>query len=53
MDGEEGFQHVLTAFSVEAFRKALAEMVIIDELPFRFVDWYWFQRYSTTLQPKL
>ena len=34
-------------------RKALAEMIIIDELPFRFVEGYEFQRYSTTLQPKL
>ena len=52
-DGEEGFQLVPTAFTVEAVRKALAEMVIIDELPFRFVEGYGFQRYSTTLQPKL
>ena len=28
-------------------------MVIIDELPFRFVEGYGFQRYSTTLQLKL
>ena len=28
-------------------------MVIIDELPFRFVERYRFQRYSTTLQLKL
>ena len=28
-------------------------MIIIDELPFRFVEEYEFQRYSTTLQPKL
>ena len=28
-------------------------MVIIDELPFRFVEGYEFQRYSTTLQLKL
>ena len=33
MDGEEGFQLVPTAFTVEASRKALVEMVIIDELP--------------------
>ena len=32
---------------------ALAEMIIIDELPFRFVKGYGFQRYSTTLQLKL
>ena len=53
MDGEEGFQLVPTAFTVEASKKALAEMVIIDELPFRFVERYGFQRYATTLQPKL
>ena len=28
-------------------------MIIIDEFPFRFVERYEFQRYSTTLQPKL
>ena len=28
-------------------------MIIIDELPFRFVEGYGFQRSSTTLQPKL
>ncbi|XP_023896650.1 zinc finger BED domain-containing protein RICESLEEPER 2-like [Quercus suber] len=53
MNGEEGFQLVPTAFIIEASRKALAEMIIIDELPFRFVEGYGFQRYSTTLQPKL
>ena len=53
MDGEEGFHLVPTAFTVETSRKTLAEMVIIDELPFRFVERYGFQRYATTLQPKL
>ncbi|XP_050251415.1 zinc finger BED domain-containing protein RICESLEEPER 1-like [Quercus robur] len=53
MNGEEGFQLVPTAFTVEASRKALTEMIIIDELPFRFVEGYGFQRYSTTLQSKL
>ncbi|KAL4627343.1 hypothetical protein ACB092_05G159200 [Castanea dentata] len=28
-------------------------MIIIDELPFRLVEGYGFQKYSTTLQPKL
>ena len=50
---KEGFQLVPTAFTVETFKKALAEMVIIDELPFRIVEGYGFQRYATTLQPKL
>ena len=33
MDGEEEFQLVPTVFTVEACRKALAEIIIIDELP--------------------
>ena len=53
MNMEEGFQFVPAAFTVETSRKALAKMIIIDELPFRFVEEYGFQRYSTTLQPKL
>ena len=53
MDGKEGFQLVPTAFTIETSRKALAEIVIIDESSFRFVEWYGFQRYATTLQPKL
>ena len=42
MDREEGFQLVPTAFIVKASRKALVEIVIINELPFRFVEGYWF-----------
>ncbi|XP_030958836.1 zinc finger BED domain-containing protein RICESLEEPER 2-like [Quercus lobata] len=53
MDGEEGFQLVPAAFTIEASRKALAERVIIDELSFSFIKGYEFQRYATTLQPKL
>ena len=37
MNGEEGFQLVLIAFTVEASRKAFAEMIILDELPFRLL----------------
>ena len=53
IDGEERFWIVLIASTVEAFRNALTEMVIIYELLFRFVEWYRFQRFFTTLQPKL
>ena len=42
-----------TSFSVEASRKVLAEMIIIDKLPFRYVKGYGFKKYVTTLQPKL
>ena len=37
MNGEEGFQLVPTVFTVKAARKALAKMIIINELSFRFV----------------
>ncbi|KAL4619863.1 hypothetical protein ACB092_06G111500 [Castanea dentata] len=47
------FKLVSTTFSVEASRKALAEMIVIDELPFRCVEGYGFKKYVTTLQPKL
>ena len=52
-DGEDGFHLVSTSFSVEASRKALAKIIIIDELPFRYVKGYGFKKYVTTLQPKL
>ena len=52
-DGEDGFHLVLTTFSVEASRKVLAEMIIIDELPFKYVEGYGFKKYVTTLQSKL
>ncbi|KAL0002324.1 hypothetical protein SO802_016105 [Lithocarpus litseifolius] len=52
-DGDEGFKLVSTTFSVEASRKALVEMIIIDELPFRCVKGYRFKKYVTTLQSKL
>ena len=52
-DGEEGFQLVSTTFAIEASRKALAEMIIIDELSSRCIEGYGFKIYVTTLQPKL
>ncbi|KAL4626790.1 hypothetical protein ACB092_05G122400 [Castanea dentata] len=51
-DGDEGFKLVSTTFFVKASRKALVEMIIIDELPFRCVEGYGFKKYVTTLQPK-
>lgn len=35
---KEGFQLISTTFTIKACRKALAEMIIIDNLPFRFVE---------------
>ena len=42
-----------TTFTIEASKKAIAEMIIIDKLPFRCVEGYGFKKYVTTLQPKL
>ncbi|KAJ1263369.1 hypothetical protein BS78_09G179200 [Paspalum vaginatum] len=39
-------------FSIEDCRQALADMVIIDEMPFRSVEGEGFRRYSKVLQPK-
>ena len=52
-DGKEGFQHVSTTFTIEASRKALSKMIIIDELPFRYVEGYGFKKYAITLQLKI
>ena len=52
IDVEEVFQLIPTTFTVEASRKALLEMIIIDEFTFRFVEGYGFQIFLTTLQPK-
>ena len=50
--GEEGFDLVATTFTVEAGRKAIAEMIILDELPFTFVENYGFRKFVKVLQPK-
>jgi hypothetical protein len=50
--GEEGFDLVVTTFTVEAGRKAIAEMIILDELPFTFVENYGFRKLLKVLQPK-
>lgn len=41
-----------TTFMVEVARKALVEMVIIDEPPFRFVEWVGFRKFCQILTPK-
>jgi hypothetical protein len=40
------------SYSIEDYHKALAEMVIIDEMPFRSVEGEGFRRYSKVLQPR-
>jgi hypothetical protein len=40
------------SYSIEDCRKALTEMVIIDEIPFRSIEGEGFRRYSKVLQPR-
>ncbi|KAF8661542.1 hypothetical protein HU200_056963 [Digitaria exilis] len=40
------------SYSIEDCREALAEMIIIDEMPFRTVEGEGFKRYSKVLQPR-
>ncbi|CAL5421469.1 unnamed protein product [Camellia sinensis] len=51
-DGDEGVNLVAMSFSVEAARRALAEMIVLDELPFMFVEGEGFKRFCAVLQPK-
>ncbi|KAG6625089.1 hypothetical protein CIPAW_16G071900 [Carya illinoinensis] len=43
---------VSIAFSVDACRQSLAEMIILDELPFRFVEGEGFKKFMLTVCPK-
>ena len=51
--GRKGVSLVATSFSIDIARKALAWMIVVDELPFRFVENPGFRNYSNVLQPKL
>ena len=48
-EGEVGFDFVVTTFTIKAGRKAFAEMIILDELPFMFVENYGFRRFVKVL----
>ncbi|KAL7207433.1 hypothetical protein ACSBR1_029396 [Camellia fascicularis] len=52
-DGIKGVNLVAKSFSVEAARRSLVEMIVFDELHFRFVEGEGFKRFCTVLQPKL
>ncbi|XP_028074562.1 zinc finger BED domain-containing protein RICESLEEPER 2-like [Camellia sinensis] len=52
VDGETIGDLVAASFSVDACRKALVEMFIIDELPFKFVEGEGFKRFMRVVQPK-
>ncbi|KAL7238995.1 hypothetical protein ACSBR2_004984 [Camellia fascicularis] len=49
---EEGAEVVATIFNFDTCKRALAEMVVIDELPFRFVEGVGFRRFCNVMQPK-
>ncbi|KAF7139508.1 hypothetical protein RHSIM_Rhsim07G0239000 [Rhododendron simsii] len=50
-DGD-GVNVVTHVFSFDDCKRALAEMVIIDELPFRFVEGIGFRKFCKVMQPK-
>ncbi|XP_028104527.1 zinc finger BED domain-containing protein RICESLEEPER 2-like [Camellia sinensis] len=52
VDGEGDVDVVATSFSIEVSRRYLAEMIVIDELPFKFVDGVGFKRFCNVMQPK-
>ncbi|XP_028084682.1 zinc finger BED domain-containing protein RICESLEEPER 2-like [Camellia sinensis] len=41
-----------TPFFIEVARRYLANMIVIDELPFRFVEGVGFKRFCNAVQPK-
>ncbi|GMQ11628.1 hypothetical protein CsSME_00054186 [Camellia sinensis var. sinensis] len=49
--GEDVVDVVATSFSVEIARRHLAEMIVIDELPFRFVGRVGFKRFCMSCNP--
>ncbi|KAI5420392.1 hypothetical protein KIW84_044253 [Lathyrus oleraceus] len=54
-EDRNGYGSVLTSvhFDAETCRKALARMIIIDELPFKFVEGGGFLHFMSVMQPKL
>ncbi|KAI8543964.1 hypothetical protein RHMOL_Rhmol08G0258200 [Rhododendron molle] len=50
--GGGGVDVVASVFSFTECKRALAEMVIIDELPFRFVEGIGFRKFCKVMQPK-
>ena len=49
---ESGGRLVTHVFNFEACKKALAEMIILDELSFRFVEGLGFRRFMFVAQPR-
>ena len=52
-EGESGSNVLVVAnYSEEMIRLALARMIIIDELPFKFVEWQGFQEFMKIVEPR-
>ncbi|KAL0007916.1 hypothetical protein SO802_009418 [Lithocarpus litseifolius] len=51
-EGESNGRHVPHVFNFEACKKALAKMIILDELFFRFVEGLSFRRFMSVAQPR-
>ena len=49
---ESGGRLVAHVFNFEACKKALAEMIILDDLSFRFVEGLGFRKFMFVAQPK-
>ena len=43
---------MVIGFNKEACRDTLAKMIILDELPFRFLEWEGFRQFCTKAQPR-
>ena len=52
MEGEGCNELVLRKFSVERLRMVLARMIIVDELPFRFVEHDGFIDFMAEVEPR-
>ena len=51
-EGESSGRLVPYVFNFEACKKALAEMIILDDLSFRFVEGFGFRKFMFVAQPK-
>ena len=52
MEGQGGNELVLRKFSVERPRMTLARIIIVDELPFRFVEYGGFIDFMVEAEPR-
>ncbi|XP_023892399.1 zinc finger BED domain-containing protein DAYSLEEPER-like [Quercus suber] len=51
-EGANSNSHIAVSYNESMCREALARMIIMDELPFKFVEYEGFRYYSNVLQPR-